>query len=128
MTGALIAIIIAVAASLGSFIFGVNVGENKVLATNAKIQDVADRAAESMAYISADAIAAIEVTNKTIYQKATNEVRTNTVYSDCVNTDVMFNHINEALRGRKAGVDKSKLPGSGGADGKGLRVDGPKAD
>lgn len=122
----LIGVIAAGAAGLGGFVYGTHVGSDHALAAQAKIEDVAEKAAKASANISADAISKIVVTNKTVYQKATREVINNPVYRDCLNTDDMQHAINFALTGR--GPDKSKLPAAGSPGGQQLRGDGAQAD
>lgn len=125
---ALIAVLVAGATGLGGFVYGVNVGQDKATAEQARVETVANRAAEAVANRAADAIAQIEITNKTIYQKATHEVRTNTVYADCVNTDSMFDNLNRSLRGPKGGAGAGGVSGSDPSAGKGLRVHDAQAD
>lgn len=119
---ALIAVLVAGATGLGGFVYGVNVGQDKATAAQARVEDVVNKAAEAVANRAADAIAQIEITNKTIYQKATHEVRTNTVYADCVNTDGMFDNLNRSLRRPQARAGAGGVSGPDGAAGKGLRV------
>lgn len=120
--------VLSAATGLGGFVYGVGVGNDKAVAAQAKVEEVANKAAEATANKAVDAIAAIEVTNKTIYNKATHEVRTNTVFADCVNTDSMHNLIVEALRGPQKTGGKAGMPEPGRDTGKGLRIGGPEAD
>lgn len=122
----LISLLVAGATGLGGFVYGVGVGGDKAAATQRKIEQVADDAADKVANRSADAIAKINVTNKTIYQKATREVVSNPIYTDCVNTDSMRDAINQAIAGR--GADQSKLPQAGASGGQNVRGSGSQAD
>lgn len=122
----LVAIIVAMASGLGGFVYGIGVGGDKVTAQQKKLEDVADKAATKVAIQSAEAIAKINVTNKTIYQKATREVVTNPIYTDCVNTDSMRDAINQAITGR--GADQSKLPRAGAVGRQDVRSGKSEAD
>lgn len=124
----LISALVAAATGLGGVLWGIDIGINKQKAHDADVVAAVNAAGENAATKAAAAIAQIEVTNKTIYQKATHEVRTNTVYADCVNTDSMFLSLNNALRRPTARVDAGGLPGPDTAAGKGLRRDNVEAD
>lgn len=121
-------LVLTAASGLGGILYGINLGYDRKTAEVATHQQIADAAADKVANRAADAISAIEITNKTIYSKATHEVRTNTVFADCVNTDSMHALIVEALRNGKKAADKSGVPGSERPAEQGLRVGGSETD
>lgn len=119
----LVELLIAIGAAFGAFIYGTQVGEDKAAAKQATVEAVAQKAADKVATTAADAIAKLTPVSKTIYQKATHEVVTNKVYSDCINTDSMQRAINFALTGRPDPAGNSKLSGATTLNGPLLRSD-----
>ena len=105
---ALAGVVVCLAAVGGSFYSGYQTGSTRkqgewdasVLAKKAG-EDAALKAA-------AEAIAKIEVTSETIIQPVRTEIRTNTVYRDCVHPDGVLRNLNSLITG-----DDSQSAGGG---------------
>lgn len=91
----------------GAFGYGVKVGADGELATQARVEEVRKAAEESAQLGAAAAIAKIKVTNTTIRGEVQREIQTNTVYRDCRLPADGVRLINEALTGQRA--DNRKL-------------------
>ena len=97
----------AVLAVVGAFGYGVKVGADGELATQARVEQVRKAAEESAQLGAAAAIAKIKVTNTTIRGEVQREIQTNTVYRDCRLPADGVRLINEALTGKRP--DNRKL-------------------
>jgi len=98
----------AVLAIGGAFGYGVKVGADGELATQARVEDVRKAAEESAQLAAAAAIAKIKVHNTTVKGEVQREIQTNTVYRDCRLPADGVRLINQALSG--PGADNGKLP------------------
>ena len=113
--------IAAMLACLGSFWYGQQVGGEAELARQKKTDDLVQQVATAAQSGAAKAIAAQQPINRTIVQKATREVETNTVYRECANTAGQLRNINAALTGQAEPAQPaggSQLPSPGTADGR----------
>lgn len=106
-------LIAALLVSIGAFFGGVQVGEDRQIAGQKKLDDVVRQVTEAAQTGAATAIAAQQPINRTIVQKATHEVQTNTVYADCRNTAGQLRNINQALTGQPQPTGDSQLPSLG---------------
>lgn len=97
----------AVLLAAGAFGYGVKVGADGELATQARVEEVRKAAEESAEQGAAAAIANIKVTNTTIRGEVQREIQTNTVYRDCRLPADGVRLINEALTGQR--TDNRKL-------------------
>ena len=94
----------------GAFGSGVSVGnkwaEGRQAIENNHIAEAVDAANTA----SAQAIAGIKVTNKTIQNQLEKQIETHTVYTDCRLDPVGLQLANQALEGRTKRSGDSKLP------------------
>ena len=102
--------LIGLALLAGSFAGGISVGKKWEEGRHAIESNHIAEAVDAANAVSAEAIAKIKVTNKTIQNEVRREVETNTVYADCKLTPVGLQLANQALAGTKP-VDSGKLPG-----------------
>lgn len=92
----------------GAFGYGVKVGADGELATQARVEEVRKAAEQSAQLGAAVAIAKIKISNTTIRGEVQREIQTNTVYRDCHLPADGVRLINEALTGQRS--DNRKLP------------------
>ena len=108
----LLALIVAWAGSLaatGWTAFGM--GEDKCIAAGSKAEKIAQEAFDNGQKGAAAAIAQNAPVQTTIYQRATHEIKTNTVYVDCKHSPAVMLDINQALTGKRPQpAGDSKLP------------------
>lgn len=104
-------VIAALLACIGAFYGGTQVGANGEIAKQKKQDDIVAAVVVAAQTGAAAAIAARQPINRTIVQKATREVQTNTVYADCRNTAGQLRNINQALLGAAQPAGDSQLPG-----------------
>jgi type II secretory pathway pseudopilin PulG len=83
---------------LGSHFYAYQKGVSDRKAEETEVALVVAQARQEAALGAADAIAKIEITNKTIYQKVQHEVLTNTVYVECKHNDVGMQLLQDALK------------------------------
>ena len=106
-------IIAALLAVVGAFFYGEHTGAAGEIANQKKQDDIVAAVTAAAQTGAATAIAAQQPINRTIVQKATREIETNTVYRDCVNTAGQLRNINQALTGAAQPAGDSQLPASG---------------
>jgi hypothetical protein len=106
-------IIAALLVSIGAYFGGVQVGEDRQIASQKKLDDVVRQVTEAAQTGAATAIAAQQPINRTIVQKAIREIQTNTVYADCRNTAGQLRNINAAITGQAEPAGDSQLPSPG---------------
>lgn len=103
-------ILIPLIFAIGVFVSGLTIGikweEGRQAVENNHIAEAVDAANSA----SAEAIAKIKVTNKTIQNEVRHEVETNTVYRDCKLTDGGLQLANKALAGEPVPAGGLKLP------------------
>jgi hypothetical protein len=98
------------AGSLGAAVWwGMDVGENKILADAAREERIGRVAYAAANSAAASAIARIEVKNVYTRQELEREVRTNTVFADCRSGDAAVRLLNAT-----AGVDQARAFAPGG--------------
>lgn len=85
--------------SIGGYIYGKNSEEHKRL----KTQEVAEAVARAARQSTAEEIAKIKITNKTVNQKVLHEITEKTVYSDCRLPASGVQRANEAITGLLSG-------------------------
>lgn len=107
---------VVLASYAGTFAVGVNYGESRTEANDAKMEKIADAAAGKVANQAAVAISKLKVQKSTVYQRATHEIQNNTVYAGCRHTDGMLGTINEALTGRANPSPNSVMPATNPLD------------
>lgn len=96
-------------AATGYTAFGM--GEDKCQAAESKAEKIAQSAFDKGQEGAAKAIADKMPVQTTIYQKATREIQTNTVYADCKHSASVLLDLNAALTGQRAKpVSSGKLP------------------
>lgn len=95
-----------------------HVGQDALIAQQAREDKIEERTRKAAMEGAADAISKIEVKHVTIRQKAETVIRKEPVYTECVNSDDGLRLINEALRPGTAvqPAGEGKLPGSSRAD------------
>lgn len=92
-------------------------GEDKCIAAGSKAEKLVAQAIDNAQKGAAEAIANNRPLNVTNIQEVRREIKTNTVYSTCVNTTAGLRGINEALTGvRPQPADTGKLPATGAAN------------
>lgn len=101
----LAAIAMAVTLFGGGLTIGIKWEQGRAAVEDQHVQKAVDAALQ----VSADAIAKIKVTNKTIQGETRHEIETHTVYSDCRLTPVGLQLAAQALDGAKPAGDL-KLP------------------
>jgi hypothetical protein len=109
----LLAIGIAWVASVGYAGYtGIDYGEAKTLASQAKLDDAVKQTRNAALEGAALAIAANKPINQTIVQKVQREIQTNTIYTECRHTANGLRGVNEAITGKTSlPAGDSKLPG-----------------
>jgi hypothetical protein len=108
------AIILAYLASVGAAGYkGYQMGEDHVIAENAKLVSVEVRTRDAALAVTGEAISQIKVNNVTVRQKAETITRERVVYSDCKHDDDGLRLINEALTGQTQPAPAGKLPAAG---------------
>ena len=114
---AILAIVLFYFASLGGVGYkAYRIGEEHVIAEQAKTEQLIEAVTEKAQQGAAEAIARIEIKNVTIRQKAETITREVSVYSECQHDPAGLQLINDALNpanGQSAG--KGELPGAGPA-------------
>jgi hypothetical protein len=107
----LIAIAVFYAGSLGTVGYkAYQMGQEHVVATQAKERSIEDRTRDAALAVTSEAIANIKVVNEHTTQRLATETVEKPVYRDCVNSDVSYGLLNDALT---APEDR---PGAGSAD------------
>lgn len=98
----------------GAFWYGTGVGENKVIAKQAKDNELVLETRKAAQLGAADAIAQIKITNTTVRGKVETIIRDNPVYRDvtCRHDAIGMQYINEALTGRSVPADRGVVPGT----------------
>jgi len=91
--------------------YGHRAGVDRTIASQASAEQIRRDTIEAANQGAAAAIAEMKPINTTIYQKATHEVRTNTVY-DCRHSDGMRERVDAALTGRAEPVGGVSVPGT----------------
>lgn len=81
----------------GAFIYGMGVGGDREVATQAREQRASEHAAEIAANTAAAAIANLKVKNVQITQPIQREVVERPVYRECQHTPGQLRNLNEAL-------------------------------
>lgn len=103
-------------ASLGTAGYkGYQMGEDHVIAENAKLVSVEVRTRDAALAATGEAISQIKVNNVTVRQKAETITRERVVYSDCKHDDDGLRLINEALTGQAQPAPVGQLPAAGAA-------------
>ena len=100
----------AIAAAASIFFYGVQVGEDKILARQQSTKEVVDEAIKARDLQTADLLANIEVKNVQLTQPVVREVRTNTVYRECVHTPAGLQALNNAIAGGAQPPGGGQLP------------------
>lgn len=111
MTGPLpylAAVAIVVGALVGTYSYGVSVGRDREVATQARIDQANQATREAAQQGAAEAISKIKITNTTIRGEVQREVQTNTIYRDCKLPADGLRIANDALQGQR-----TKPAGSG---------------
>lgn len=79
---------------------GIELGKKEQIALQAQVDDKVRTDNENMRNFIAEELSKIRIENKTIYQKATKEVVSEKVYSDCIVTPDGLRYANDALRAK----------------------------
>jgi hypothetical protein len=79
--------------------WGIGVGQDREIATQAREEHVAAVATQAAASAAAEAISRIKVQHRTITQEVQREVLERPVYRDCVHSTDQLQRINAALTG-----------------------------
>lgn len=101
--------LIGLALLAGTFAGGISVGKKWEEGRNAIESNHIAEAVDAALGASAEAIAKIKISNKTIQSEVRREVETNTVYADCKLTPNGMQLANQALAGAKP-ANSGKLP------------------
>lgn len=97
-------------AAAGSFVYGMDVGEDRAIAKQKATSELVDAVYDKAQKGAASAIADMEVKNVTITQPIRTEVRTNTVYAECRHSPGGLRDLNAAITGRTEPAGGLKLP------------------
>lgn len=100
----------AIAAAGSIFFYGVQVGEDKIRAQQQSTKDVVAEAIKARDLQTATLLSNIEVKNVQLTQPVVREVRTNTVYRECVHTPDGLRSLNNAIVGGPQPAGAGKLP------------------
>ena len=101
----------------GAYYQGRKDGENKIIAQQAREEQIALKAADAAASAAAQAIARIKVQHRTITQEVQREVIQVPAYRECKHDPSVLRNINAAIAGQPASApDRSKLPGTDAPD------------
>lgn len=108
----LLALVVGWGASVvGSGWYGMGLGEDRVIAQQAKVNKAIDETRAAAQQGAADAIAQIKIVNTTVKGRVETVVRENTVYRDCKHDARSLRDINAALTGDAAEpAGSGKLP------------------
>lgn len=107
----LLAVVVAVLASYGAVGYkGYRVGQDSIIAEQAKLADVETRTRDAALAAAGEAISKIEVRNVTIRQKAETITREVPVYGDCRHDPSGLRLVNEALGPQTEHLGSGKLP------------------
>lgn len=88
------------AATMGaSFYYGTTVGEDSVIAQQARENSAITKTQELARMGAAEAIAANKPRNVTIRQETEREIRTNTIYAECKHSAEQLQRLNSAIAG-----------------------------
>lgn len=98
----LVAILATLLSGAGGVWYGIGLGEDRLIAEQAKEAKVIADTRELAMQGAAAAIAANKPINTTILQEVQREIRTNTVYRDCVHSAEQLRRINAAITGKRA--------------------------
>jgi hypothetical protein len=110
-------LLLAVVASYGAVGFkAYQLGQDNVIAEQAKLQDVETRTRDAALAAASEAISKIEVRNVTIRQKAETITREVPVYGDCRHDPVGLQLVNQALGTEAEPAGRDKLPAADSAD------------
>lgn len=86
----------------GAYFQGRKDGEARIVAQEAREQELAQKATDAALIATAEAIAKIKVKHQTITNEVQHEVSERVVYRDCAHTPNGLQLINAALTGSKA--------------------------
>jgi len=107
---------LAVAAVVGAFFYGQEIGAQGEIAKQAGIDNAVRETREAAQQGAADAIAKLKPRNVTIRQELEREIQTNTVYRECRVPASGVRLANEALTGRPEPAGGGELPRADAAD------------
>jgi hypothetical protein len=97
---ALLGIVLAVGAMVGgAYMRGLDDGENKIVAQQAREDAIAQKAVDAAIGAAADAISKIKVQHRTVQQEVQREVAERVVYRECLHSPDGLRNINAALTG-----------------------------
>ncbi len=99
-----------IAATAALFLYGVQVGEDRAVARQKSTADVVGEAIRARDLQTADLLSKIEVKNVQLTQPVLHEIRTNTVYRDCVHDPRGLQAVNDAITGRPQPPAGGQLP------------------
>ena len=130
MTALLLVVAVGWAASLaGTAFYFTGVGEDNIIAFNAKAEQVVRDTREAAQQGAATAIAANRPKNITNVQEVRREIEEKVVYRECVNTPNVLRGINTSLTGiRPDPAGGFKLPGANAAKRPELRGNSEQVD
>lgn len=100
----------SVAAVAALFLYGVRVGEDRATARQKTVLEAVDTAIKARDLQTADLLSKIEVKNVQLTQPVLHEIRTNTVYRDCVHDPRGLQAVNDAIVGRTQPAGGGQLP------------------
>lgn len=89
---------------------GYRMGIDHEKASKEEDERIVQEIQEKVALVTAEAISKIKIDYKIINQTLEKEINENTVYSDCVHSDIGLQSLNDALEGRS--TSNRKLPTS----------------
>lgn len=110
--GYLIAGIAGLALSVGAYLYGRHDGKQIEEARQLAEQAIVEKARDAMLRAAAEAIAGIDVVNKTIRQEVQREIVEKPVYRDCRADPGIVRAINAAKTGRPEPPGDSELSGT----------------
>lgn len=109
--GYLIGLILILSCSIASYWEGMQQGENKAMAANAKIESVMTTEFTKQQKEITNAIANIRTTNTTIYKKVETAIIDKPVYRDCVHDADVLRDINAAIANPGKPISSGKPTG-----------------
>ena len=124
------ALCLGVAAGVaGVYLQGKRAGKAECVATQALVDQAAERAGEAAARTAAEAIGRIKIQHRTVQQEVQREILERPVYRECVHSAEQLRRINAALTGEPAEpAGGGVLSAAGAAGGSELRRDDDQAD
>ena len=111
LIAALVALLGWVASLAGSAWWAYGAGQDHEISKQSSVEKVRQETRDAAAEGAASVLSKLQPTQQTIIQKATHEIRQNTVFADCRSGPGLMRSANAIAAGASEPADSSKLPG-----------------